>query len=196
MSISLEKGSRISLKKAASSSGVSESLSKLVVGLGWDINRYEAGEAFDLDASVFILGADGKVRSGKDFIFYNNPTGEGVIHNGDNRTGVGDGDDEQILINLAELSPEVEKIAFVVTIDKAEERHQNFGLVENAFFHIIDQNTGTELIRYDLTEDYSIETALVVAELYKNKGEWKINAIGLGFTGGLAALCRNYGIDI
>lgn len=194
MSVSLSKGGKVSLAKAASEAGVA-SLTKVVVGLGWDTNRYDGGAQFDLDAAAFMLGANGKVRNDADFIFYNNKNGQGVIHTGDNRTGEGDGDDEQIIVDLTQLPADVEKVAFTVTIDKADERSQNFGMVENSFIHIVDQNSGTELIRYDLGEDYSIETAVVIGELYRNNGEWKFNAIGSGFQGGLAALCANFGID-
>lgn len=194
MSVSLSKGQKVSLAKVASDAGVS-SLTKVIVGLGWDVNRYDGGADFDLDAAAFMLGANGKVRSDTDFIFYNNKNGEGVTHTGDNRTGAGDGDDEQIVVDLNAVPADVEKIAFTVTIDQAESRGQNFGMVENSFIRIVDEATGTELVKYDLGEDYSIETAVVVAELYRNNGEWKFNAIGSGFQGGLGALCANYGID-
>lgn len=194
MAVSLSKGGKVSLAKAAESAGVS-TLTKVVVGLGWDTNRYDGGDQFDLDAVAFMLKGDGKVRSDADFIFYNNKDGQGVKHTGDNRTGEGDGDDEQIIVDLNAVPSDIEKIAFTVTIDKAAERSQNFGMVENSFIHIVDEATGAELIRYDLGEDYSIETAVVVGELYRNNGEWKFNAIGSGFQGGLAALCANYGID-
>lgn len=194
MAVSLSKGGKVSLAKAAESAGVS-TLTKVVVGLGWDTNRYDGGDQFDLDAAAFMLKGDGKVRSDADFIFYNNKDGQGVKHTGDNRTGEGDGDDEQIIVDLNAVPSDIEKIAFTVTIDKAAERSQNFGMVENSFIHIVDEATGAELIRYDLGEDYSIETAVVVGELYRNNGEWKFNAIGSGFQGGLAALCANYGID-
>lgn len=194
MAVSLSKGGKVSLAKAAQEAGVG-ALTKVVVGLGWDVNRYDGGGQFDLDAAAFMLKADGKVRSDADFIFYNNKNGQGVTHTGDNRTGEGDGDDEQIVVDLTQVPADVEKIAFTVTIDQAETRSQNFGMVENSFIHIIDQNSGVELIRYDLGEDYSIETAVVVGELYRNNGEWKFNAIGSGFQGGLKALCNNFGID-
>lgn len=194
MAVSLSKGGKVSLAKAAQEAGVG-ALTKVVVGLGWDVNRYDGGGQFDLDAAAFMLKADGKVRSDADFIFYNNKNGQGVTHTGDNRTGEGDGDDEQIVVDLTQVPADVEKIAFTVTIDQAETRSQNFGMVENSFIHIIDQNSGVELIRYDLGEDYSIETAVVVGELYRNNGEWKFNAIGSGFQGGLKALCSNFGID-
>lgn len=194
MPISLEKGSRISLSKAAADAGLS-GLKNIIVGLGWDTNRYDGSEAFDLDASAFLLDSDNKAHGIEDFVFYNNLSSKGVTHTGDNRTGLGDGDDEQILIELDGIPPEIAKIAFAVTIDQADARRQNFGAVENAFIHVMDKDTGTDLLKYDLTEDYSIETALVVAELYRNNGEWKFNAVGAGFANGLAALCANYGLD-
>lgn len=196
MAVSLSKGGKVSLAKVAADAGISGNLSKIIVGLGWDTNRYDGGAAFDLDASAFLLNAQGKVRSSSDFVFYNNMSTTGVTHTGDNRTGAGEGDDEQIIIDLTAISADVDKIAFTVTIDEAVARNQNFGLVENAFIRIVDEATDTELLRYDLTEDYSVETAMVVAELYKHNGEWQFNAIGSGFQGGLAALCNNYGIEV
>lgn len=201
MAVSLSKGGKVSLAKVAEQAGIS-SLSRVIVGLGWDINRYDGGADFDLDASAFIQGANGKVRHDKDFVFYGNKEGEGITHTGDNRTGAGDGDDEQIIINFGDTSfgavvpSDAERIAITVTIDKATERNQNFGMVENSYVRVMDAVTNTELIRYDLGEDYSIETAVVVAEFYKHNGEWKFNAIGSGFQGGLAALCANYGIEV
>lgn len=195
MAVSLAKGGKVSLAKAAGDAGVA-SLTKIVCGLGWDVNRYDGGSAFDLDAAAFMLNGTGKVRTDADFIFYNQPKGTGIEHTGDNRTGAGDGDDEQILIDLTAIPADVEKIAFTVTIDNAEARGQNFGMVENSYIRIMDEASGTELIRYDLGEDYSIESAIVVGELYKNNGEWKFNAIGSGFSGGLAALCNNFGVNI
>lgn len=195
MPISLEKGNRISLAKAADDAGLS-GLKNIIVGLGWDTNRYDGGADFDLDSSVFLLDSAGKAHGIEDFVFYNNLSSKGVTHTGDNRTGLGDGDDEQIIVELDKVPAEVAKIAFTVTIDRAEERRQNFGVVENAFIHVMDKDTGTELLRYDLTEDYSIETALVVAELYRHNNEWKFNAVGAGFNNGLAGLCQNYGLDV
>lgn len=194
MPVSLSKGGKVSLAKAASDAGVA-GLIKVVVGLGWDTNRYDGGSAFDLDASAFLTKADGKVRNDSDFVFYGNKNGTGVTHTGDNRTGDGDGDDEQIVIDLNAVPDDIQKIAFAVTIYEAESRSQNFGMVENSYIRVTDEATGTELIRYDLGEDYSIETAVVVGELYRNNGEWKFNAVGSGFQGGLAALCGNYGIE-
>ena len=195
MSVNLTKGSKVSLSKAAAEAGVS-ALTNVTVGLGWDTNRYDGGAAFDLDASAFMAGADGKCANESGFIFYGNKQGAGVVHTGDNLTGDGDGDDEQILVDLNAVPADIQKIAFTVTIYDADKRAQNFGMVENSYIRIMDSNSGKELIRYDLGEDYSIETAVVVGELYRHNGEWKFNAIGSGFQGGLAALCSNYGINV
>ena len=191
MPISLKKGQKVSLSKD------NPGLSRVVVGLGWDVNAFDTGGDFDLDTAAFLLGDNGKVTRAEDFVFYGNlrhPSGA-VEHLGDNLTGEGDGDDEQILVDLSKVPANIERIAFTCTIYDAENRRQNFGQVSNAFIRIVDQSTGTELIRYDLAEDFSIETAIVVGELYRHNGEWKFNAIGSGFQGGLAALCGHYGID-
>ena len=195
MAVSLSKGGKVSLAKAASDAGVA-SLTKVGIGLGWDTNRYDGSADFDLDAAAFLVGASGKVQKDEDFIFYNQPNGPGIHHTGDNRTGEGDGDDELIEITLGEIDPSVEKIAFTVTIHEADTRGQNMGMVENAYIRVFDMVTGTEIIRYDLTEDFSIETAIVVGELYRHGGEWKFNAIGSGFSGGLFALCKNFGVNV
>lgn len=190
MSISLSKGQKIDLTKT------NPGLTKVLVGLGWDTNKYDGGKAFDLDASIFCLNAAGKAASEKDFVFYNNnqnPSGS-VVHTGDNLTGEGDGDDEQVKVNLATVPPETEKIAFCITIHEAAERSQNFGQVTNAFVRIVNEDTGAELIRYDLGEDFSVETAVVVGELYRHSGEWKFNAVGSGYKEGLAGLCKDYGL--
>ena len=192
MPINLTKGQKVDLTKG------NPSLTKIMVGLGWDVNVFDSGTAFDLDAAAFMCGANGKCPTEKEFVFYGNlvhPT-ESVKHMGDNLTGEGEGDDEQILVDLTKIPANVEKIAFTVTIYDAEVRRQNFGQVSNAFIRIVDETTGTELIRYDLAEDFSIETAVVVGELYRYNGEWKFNAIGSGFQGGLAALCGHYGIEV
>lgn len=196
MPVSLSKGGKVSLAKVAADAGISGGLTKILVGLGWDVNRYDGGAQFDLDAAAFLLTGTGKVRSSDDFIFYNQKIGTGVEHLGDNRTGEGEGDDEVIKVDLNAVPADVERISFTVTIDQAAERNQNFGMVENSFIRIVDETTGTELVRYDLGEDYSTETAVVVADLYRHNGEWKFNAIGSGFAGGLAALCQNFGVDI
>jgi tellurium resistance protein TerD len=191
MAISLSKGQKIDLTKT------NPGLSKILVGLGWDVNKYDGGSDFDLDASVFLVGANGKATSDSDFIFYNNPNhpSGAVQYMGDNRTGAGEGDDEQINIDLSLVPANIERIAFTVTIYDYEARKQNFGQVSNAFIRVVDTANNTELMRYDLSEDFSIETALVIAELYRNNGEWKFQAIGSGFTGGLSALCANYGLN-
>lgn len=205
MAISLSKGQKISLTKAASDSGVA-ALTTVRVGLGWDTNKYDGGHDFDLDASAFLLGADGKVRKESDFVFYRSETqtadgrkcdeAQSVIYGGDNRTGAGEGDDEVIEVDLTKVPADVQRIAFTVTIYDADVRQQNFGMVSNSYVRVADGVSGTEFIRYDLGEDYSCETAVVVAEMYRHNGEWKFNAIGSGYQGGLAALCRSFGIDV
>ena len=192
MPISLQKGQKVSLTKG------NPGLTKVVVGLGWDVNAFDSGSAFDLDAAAFLLGAGGKCPTERDFIFYGNlkhNTGA-VEHMVDNLTGEGDGDDEQIMVDLAKVPASIERIAFTCTIYDAENRRQNFGMVNNAFIRIFDETNGQEMLRYDLGEDFSIETAAVFGEVYKNNGEWKFNAIGSGYQGGLAALCANYGVDV
>jgi len=190
MSISLSKGQKIDLTKT------NPGLTKVLVGLGWDTNKYDGGKDFDLDASVFLLNASGKAGSEKDFIFYNNlkSTNGAVEHTGDNLTGEGDGDDEQVKVNLATVPAEVDKISFCITIHEATERGQNFGQVTNAFVRIVNEDTGAELIRYDLGEDFSIETAVVVGELYRHGGEWKFNAVGSGYRDGLSGLVKDFGL--
>ncbi|MCI8532077.1 MAG: TerD family protein [Lachnospiraceae bacterium] len=192
MAINLTKGQKVDLTKG------NPGLKKLMVGLGWDVNAYDSGADFDLDAAAFMLGDNGKCPSEKEFIFYGNLThpSESLKHMGDNLTGEGEGDDEQIFIDLTKIPANVSKVAFTVTIYEAEERGQNFGQVSNSFIRIVDESTGQEVIHYDLGEDFSIETAVVVGELYKHNGEWKFNAIGSGFQGGLAALCGHYGIEV
>ena len=192
MPVNLQKGQKVSLTKG------NPGLSKVVVGLGWDVNAYDTGGEFDLDTAAFLLTDNGRVSTSDDFVFYGNlkhPSGC-VEHLGDNLTGVGAGDDEQIKLNLSLIPEKYTKIAFTVTIYDAEIRNQNFGQVNNAFIRIFDENSGEELLRYDLGEDFSIETAIVFGELYRNNGEWKFNAIGSGYQGGLAALCANYGVDV
>ena len=192
MAVSLSKGQKVDLTKS------NPGLTKIFVGLGWDTNKYDGSADFDLDAAAFLCGDNGRVFSDADFVFYNNlkHASGAVEHTGDNRTGAGDGDDEVIKIDLALVPQNISRIAFTVTIDDAEARRQNFGQVSNAYIHIMDQANGTELIRYDLGEDFSIETAVVVGELYRMNGEWKFNAIGSGFQGGLEALCRHYGVNV
>lgn len=191
MSVSLSKGQRVDLTKGR------PSLKNILVGLGWDINHYDGEADFDLDASVFMIKENGKVGKDEDFIFYGNfeHSSKSVKHMGDNRTGEGDGDDEVIKIKLDKIPSDYETLAVTVTIYDAESRLQNFGMVGNAYVRVVDEETGEELIRFDLSEDFSTETALVVAEIYKHNGEWKFKAVGSGYNGGLKALCNQYGID-
>ena len=191
MAISLSKGGNLSLSKA------DPGLTKLLVGLGWD-ERATDGVDFDLDASAFLLSAAGKVRSDADFIFYNqlrSPDGA-VEHTGDNRSGAGDGDDEAVKVDLSLIPADVDKVVFTVTIHDAEARHQNFGQVNNASIRVVNQLSNAEIVRYDLAEDYSTETAMVFGELYRNGSEWKFRAVGQGYKGGLSAMCRQYGLNI
>ncbi len=192
MPINLTKGQKVDLTKK------NPSLKNIMVGLGWDVNEFDSGADFDLDAAAFMLGANGKCPTEKEFVFYGNleHASGAVKHMGDNLTGEGEGDDEQIEVSLADIPSNVERIAFTVKIYDAEPRRQNFGQVSNSYIRIVDADTDSELIRYDLGEDFSIETAVVVGELYKHNGEWKFNAIGSGFQGGLAALCGHYGIEV
>ena len=191
MAISPNKGGRLSLSKEA------PGLTKVLVGLGWDA-RATDGAAFDLDASAFLLGADGKVRSEADFIFYNQLKSAcgSVEHTGDNLTGAGEGDDEVIKVDLSRVPAEVQKIAFTVTIHEADARKQNFGQVGNAYIRVVNADNNTEVTRYDLAEDASTETAMIFGELYRHSGEWRFTAVGQGYNGGLAAMCKQYGINI
>ena len=192
MPINLSKGQKVDLTKG------NPGLKSIMVGLGWDVNAFDSGADFDLDAAAFMVGANGKCPTEKEFVFYGNlehPT-EAVKHMGDNLTGEGEGDDEQIQIDLTKIPANIAKIAFTVTIYEAEQRRQNFGQVNNAFIRIYNEQTGEELLRYDLGEDFSIETAAVFGELYKNGNEWKFNAIGSGYQGGLGALCANFGVEV
>lgn len=191
MAIDLKKGQRVSLDNT---------MKLALVGLGWDTNRYDGGFDFDLDASAFLLGEDGKLKNDSDFIFYNNlrSRNDAVIHTGDNLTGEGDGDDEVIMIDFSKIPSDVKKIAICVTIFDAEERRQNFGQVSNAYIRIAKvedefDTTGEPVLKFDLEEEFSIETALVVAEIYQKDGEWKFNAIASGYQGGLEAIVRSYG---
>lgn len=177
MSISLEKGQKVSLTKD------NNDLDKLIVGLGWDVNHGGFfSSAFDLDASAFCLGADGRITTRKDFVYFGNRSNDGksVYHTGDNLTGAGDGDDEQIIVNLKSIPNNIERVVFTVNIYSAESRGQNFGKVNNAFIRIVDAKKNTEMCRYNLGKDFKDETAVVFGELYKNNGEWKFNAIGSG----------------
>ncbi|WP_455233143.1 TerD family protein [Geopseudomonas aromaticivorans] len=191
MALSLEKGANLSLDKAE------PGLTKILVGLGWD-PRATDGTEFDLDASAFLLNADGKVRGEQDFIFYGqkqNADGS-VIHTGDNRTGEGEGDDEAIKIDLSKIPADIVKIAITVTIHEAQARKQSFGQVGNASIRIVNDLTQKEVVRYDLAEDASTETAMVFGELYRHNGEWKFRAVGQGYSGGLRAMTAQYGLNL
>lgn len=193
MAINLQKGQKVSLDK---------SMKMALVGLGWDTNKYDGGYDFDLDASVFLLNESGKCVKDEDFVFYNNlkSRNDAVIHQGDNLTGSGDGDDEVITIDFQKIPADIQRIAVCVTIYEAQERGQNFGQVSNAYVRVAKiadatDSQGEEQLRFDLGEDFSIETALIVCEIYKRNGEWKFNAIASGFQSGLGALANNYGLN-
>ena len=189
MALSLTKGGNLSLTKEA------PGMTKVLVGLGWDA-RSTNGQDFDLDASAFLLKADGKVRADSDFIFYNQlkSVDGSVEHTGDNRTGEGDGDDEAIKVDLSKIPADIDKIMFTVTIHEAEARRQSFGQVRNAFIRIVNQDTNVEVGRYDLDEDASTETAVIFGELYRHGTEWKFRAVGQGFNGGLKPLAESFGL--
>jgi tellurium resistance protein TerD len=191
MSVSLSKGGNVSLSKEA------PGIKAAIIGLGWDA-RSTDGQDFDLDGVAFVLGATGKVRTDADFIFYNNKTGASgaVQHQGDNRTGAGAGDDEQVLINLAGMPADVNSLVLAVTIHEGETRRQNFGQVRNAYVRVLNAEGGTEIARYDLSEDASVETAMIFGEIYRHGADWKFRAVGQGFAGGLGPLARNYGVDV
>ena len=194
MGVNLSKGQRVSLDK---------NMTMAMIGLGWDVKQFDGGADFDLDASAFLLGANGKVRSDADFIFYNNleSVDHSVKHMGDNLTGEGEGDDEVIVIDFTKVPADVQKIAITVTIYDAQARGQNFGQVSNAYVRVArmanenDMN-GSEVLRFDPGEEFSIETAVVVCEIYRHNGDWKFNAVGSGYQGGLAALGRAYGVNV
>jgi tellurium resistance protein TerD len=190
MAISLQKGGNVNLSKEA------PNLSKVVIGLGWD-PRATDGAAFDLDGSAFLQKNDGKVRGDADFVFYNNlkSTDGSVVHLGDNTTGQGEGDDEKLTVDLTRVPAEIDKISFCVTIHDADARKQNFGMVSKAFIRCLDANGDKELARYDLSEDSSVETAMIFGELYRAGADWKFKAIGQGFKGGLGPLARSYGVN-
>ena len=190
MAISLSKGGNVNLSKEA------PGLNKILVGLGWDA-RATDGTDFDLDASAFLVKADGKVRSDNDFCFYNNKSvADGSVqHMGDNKTGAGEGDDEVLNVELAKVPADIDKIVFAVTIHEADTRRQNFGQVAHAYIRIVNAEGGTEIARYDLSEDASTETAMIFGELYRAGSDWKFRAVGQGFAGGLAPLARNFGVD-
>ncbi|MDR2261609.1 MAG: TerD family protein [Azoarcus sp.] len=191
MAISLQKGGNVNLSKEA------PGMKKMTVGLGWDV-RATDGDGFDLDASAFLLNGAGKVRSDTDFIFYNQPKSSdgSVQHGGDNRTGAGEGDDESIDIQLDKVPADIEKISICVTIHDAEARRQNFGMVSKAYVRCVNADSNVEVARFDLSEDASVETAMIFGEIYRNNGEWKFKAIGQGFAGGLGPLAKNYGVNV
>jgi len=191
VTVSLSKGGNVSLSKEA------PNMRTMRIGLGWDM-RVTDGSAFDLDASVFVLGEDGKVRNNSDFVFFNNLTGGdgAVVHQGDNLTGEGEGDDEVIVVTLDKLPANVAKISFAATIYEADQRRQNFGMVQNAFIRVVNGDGGKEVARYDLSEDASTETAMIFGELYRHGAEWKFKAIGQGFSGGLGPLARSFGVSV
>lgn len=191
MAITLQKGGNINLSKEA------PNLTHMLVGLGWDA-RATDGQSFDLDASIFMVGADNKVPSDAFFIFYNQPKSpEGSVeHTGDNQTGAGDGDDESVKVNLGKVPPEVQKLVVTVTIHDAEARKQNFGQVSNAYIRVVNQDNNAEIARFDLSEDYSTETAMIFGEIYRNAGEWKFKAVGQGYSGGLRALAQQHGVNV
>ncbi len=191
MAVSLSKGGNVSLSKEA------PGLTAIIVGLGWDA-RVTDGSGFDLDASAFLLNDGGKVRGDADFIFYNNKTSAdgSVVHQGDNQSGVGEGDDETLTIDLSKVPADVQKVAFSVTIHEAEARRQNFGQVSNAYIRVLNKADNKEIARYDLSEDYSTETAMIFGEIYRSGAEWKFKAVGQGFAGGLGPLAKNFGVNI
>lgn len=191
MAVSLAKGGNVSLSRAA------PSLKKILVGLGWEA-RVTTGDDYDLDVSAFLLSEIGKVKSDDDFIFYNQLKSQcgSVEHNGDNRTGAGDGDDETMTVNLEKVPGTVKRIVFCVTIDDAERRRQNFGQVSDSFMRIVNLESDTEIARFDLTEDYSTETAMIFGEIYRHNDEWKFKAVGQGFAGGLESMCKQFGVTV
>ena len=191
MAISLSKGGNVSLSKE------DPNLKKVLVGLGWDV-RATDGAAYDLDASVFIVNELNKVRSDSDFIFYNNlrSSDGSVEHTGDNLTGEGEGDDEQVKVDLEKIPRDVNKLVFSVTVHEAETRRQSFGQVSGAFSRVVNGESNNEIVRYDLSEDASTETAMLFGEVYRNKGEWKFRAVGQGFNGGLGPMAQNFGVSV
>jgi tellurium resistance protein TerD len=191
MAVSLSKGGNVSLSKSATS------LTRILVGLGWEA-RVTDGEDYDLDASAFMVGESGKVRGDEDFIFYNQLSSRcgSVEHTGDNRTGAGAGDDEALQIDLTMVPNHVKRVVVCVTIDDAEARRQNFGQVSGAFMRIVNLDNDVEIARFDLSEDYSTETAMIFGEVYRHNDEWKFKAVGQGYAGGLEALCGQFGVQV
>ena len=192
MSVNLVKGQKIDLTKGNSG------LKKVVFGLGWDTNRYDGDASFDLDVSAFLTGSDGKVTCEPDFVFYGQPQhpSGAIVYSGDNQTGVGNGDDETMVVDLAKIPSNIEKISFAATIYNAENRYQNFGMVDNSYIRAYNADTDEELFKYELNEDFSLETGIISGELYRRNGEWKFNAVGSGYNGGLATIARNFGLDV
>ncbi len=190
MAISLQKGGNVNLSKEA------PGLTKVIIGLGWD-PRATDGKEFDLDGSAFLLKADGKVRGDSDFIFYNNlkSTDGSVTHTGDNRSGEGEGDDERLVVDLSQVPADIDRLAVSVTIHEAEQRNQNFGMVSRAYIRCLNADGEKEIARYDLSEDGSVETAMIFGELYRAGSEWKFRAVGQGYKGGLGPLARSYGVN-
>ena len=191
MALSLQKGGNLSLSKTT------PNLTNIIIGLGWDA-RSTDGAAFDLDASLFMVSATGKVRSDADFIFYNQTKSScgSIEHTGDNRTGAGDGDDESIKVNLPKVPTEITRLVVAVTIHDAEARRQSFGQVMGAFIRIVNAADNSEIARFDLSEDYSTETAMIFGEVYRYNDEWKFKAVGQGYAGGLYALCQQHGVNV
>ena len=191
MAVSLVKGGNVSLTKTA------PSMKTTLAGLGWD-TRATDGQDFDLDCSVFMIDESNKVISDANFIFFNNKVSPccSVTHNGDNLTGEGNGDDESVLVEFDKVPAEVKKLIFAVTIHEAEARSQNFGMVSNAFMRIVNNDNQEEIARFDLSEDASVETAMIFGELYRHNNEWKFKAVGQGFAGGLSALAKEHGVNI
>jgi tellurium resistance protein TerD len=189
--LTLSKGSNLSLTKT------DPEMRQAMIGLGWD-PRTTAGAAFDLDASALLVAASGKVRSNEDFIFYNQLASKdgSVVHQGDNLDGGGDGDDEQVLVDLTAVADDVDKIVIVVSIHDAVARGQNFGQVRDAYCRVVNQDSGNEVVRFDLTEDAAAETTMIFAEIYRNNGEWKFRAVGQGYATGLAGIASDFGISL
>lgn len=190
MSVNLSKGQKIDLTKD------NAGLNKIMIGLGWDINRFD-GDAFDLDVSAFLTDANSKCTNDGDMVFYNNlqHSSGAVIHSGDNRTGNGDGDDETLTVTLDKVPANITEIHFAVTIDNADAKNQNFGMVEHSYIRAVNMENNEEIFRYDLEEDFSLETGIIAGKLYKKDGNWKFAAVGSGYNGGLAAILRNFGLD-
>ena len=191
MEVTLTKGGRVNLTKGTG-------LKKAIIGLGWDTNRYEGSADFDLDLVIFECDKNKRCVDENHMIFYHNleDPEKAIKHSGDNLTGAGDGDDETAFIEFANIPENVENIVIVVTIYEAKAKNQNFGMVDNAYIHMVNTENNEEILRYDLGEDFSIQTAVVFAEIYKNAGEWKFKAVGEGYAKDLADLCREYGIDV